>query len=311
MRQLATLPDEQTARTLADYLLTLDIDTHLNQEPEGWVVWVRDEDRLPQARTELAEFTHNPTDPRYTNAARAAQALRVQEARLEAAYQRKQFNLRERWSDRASQPVLTYLLIGVSIAVWLATGFGKPSEPGQIALLRSLFIATRNQSVWELIAHGEVWRLITPIFLHFGALHILFNMLMLYQLGGAIELRRGTRRYTLLILGLAVVSNLAQYYLGNYHPQDTWSLPEPYINFGGMSGVVYGLIGYVWMKGRYEPHLGLILHPQALTWAIVWFFLCMTGMVGDIANVAHAAGLLAGIVVGVAPHVWRTLRGPH
>jgi GlpG protein len=311
MRQLATLPDEHAARALADYLLTLRIDTQLNQEPEGWVVWVRDEDRLPQARAELDEFTRNPADPRFTNAARAAEALRLQQVRDDAAYQRKQIDLRDRWADRADRPVLTYLLMAASVAVSLALGLGKPTEPTQIKVLRALFIGTENQTVWDLVAHGEVWRLVTPIFLHFGPMHILFNMIMLYQLGGAIELRRGTGRYALLVLFLAVVSNLAEYYLGAYDPRDGWSLPELRFNFGGMSGVIYGLVGYVWMKGRYEPHLGLILHPQTLTWAIVWFFLCMTGLVGGIANMAHGGGLVAGIVVGVAPHLWRTMtRGP-
>jgi GlpG protein len=310
MRQLATLPDEHAAQALADYLLTLAIDTQVNQEPEGWVVWVRDEDRLPQARAELAEFTRNPADPRFTNAARTAEALRMRQVRDDAAYQRKQINLRDRWADRAGRPALTYALILISVAVSLTTGLGKPTEPGQIAVIRSLFIASEDQTVWDLVSHGEVWRLVTPIFLHFSILHIVFNMMMLYQLGGAIELRRGTGRYALLVLVLAIVSNLAQYYLGAYHPRDGWSLPEPSFHFGGMSGVVYGLIGYIWMKGRYEPHLGLMLHPQVLTWAIVWFFLCMTGYVGPIANMAHAGGLVAGIAVGIAPHLWQRLRGP-
>jgi GlpG protein len=310
MRQLATLPDERAARALADYLLTLRIDTRLNQEPEGWVVWVCDEDRLPQARQELAEFSRNPSDARFTNAARTAQALRVKQARDDAAYQRKQINLRDRWADRAGRPSFTYALIAASVAVSLATtGLGRPAEPGQVLLLRALSIATEDQTVGELVARGEVWRLVTPIFIHFGVWHILFNMLMLYQLGGAIELRRGTGRYALLVLLLAVVSNLAQYYLGGYHPGDGWSLPLPNPHFGGMSGVVYGLIGYIWMKGRYEPHLGLVLHPQTLMWAIIWFFLCMTGAVGPIANVAHAGGLVTGITVSVAPHLWRRMRG--
>src|SRR5262249_19616206 len=119
MRQLATLPDEHAARALADYLLTLAIDTQLNQEPEGWVVWVRDEDRLPQARAELAEFTRNPSESRFTNAARAAEALRMQQERDDAAYQRRQINLRDRWGGRAGRPALTYTLIVVSVAVGL------------------------------------------------------------------------------------------------------------------------------------------------------------------------------------------------
>ena len=76
MRQLAILPNPDAARTLADYLLTLRIDTHLEPMPEGWAVWVRDEDRLPQAKKELAEFTSNPADKRFAAARQAAETVR-------------------------------------------------------------------------------------------------------------------------------------------------------------------------------------------------------------------------------------------
>jgi len=58
---------------------------------------------------------------------------------------------------------------------------------------------------------GEVWRLVTPIFIHFSIFHILFNCMMAYQLGGAIEMNRGSTRLALLVLLTAVPSNLAQF----------------------------------------------------------------------------------------------------
>src|SRR5271155_160406 len=79
MRQIGTLPDGDTARRLADYLLTLQIETRLDQQPEGWIVWVCDEDRVPQARQQLAEFLNNPADTRFAGAAKAAQQLRLRE----------------------------------------------------------------------------------------------------------------------------------------------------------------------------------------------------------------------------------------
>jgi GlpG protein len=68
--------------------------------------------------------------------------------------------------------------------------------------------------------------------------------------------------------------------------------------FGGMSGVVYGLVGYVWMKGKYDPAAGLFLHPWTVIMVILWFFVCLTGYVGTIANAAHAAGLVLGVAWG-------------
>ena len=79
--------------------------------------------------------------------------------------------------------------------------------------------------------------------------------------------------------------------------------------FGGMSGVLYGLFGYLWMKGRFEPELGLALSPRLILLLIGWLFLCMTGVLGSVANTAHVAGLAVGMVIGVAPYLWRRLLG--
>ena len=81
MRQIGMLPDGDAARRLADYLLTLKIDTHLDQQPEGWIVWVRDEDRVAQARQEFAEFQRNPADTRFAGAARAAHEMRLRKSK--------------------------------------------------------------------------------------------------------------------------------------------------------------------------------------------------------------------------------------
>ena len=65
MRQIGVLPDAFQARSLADYLLTLRIETQLIQEPTGWAIWVCDEDRVAQARAEFDTFQETPTDGRY------------------------------------------------------------------------------------------------------------------------------------------------------------------------------------------------------------------------------------------------------
>jgi GlpG protein len=80
-----------------------------------------------------------------------------------------------------------------------------------------------------------------------------------------------------------VASNLAQYTFGK----------GPL--FGGMSGVNYGLIGYVWIRGRFDPAAGLHLDRQSLVLALLFFGLCFTGWLGPIANFAHGGGLLLGM----------------
>lgn len=141
------------------------------------------------------------------------------------------------------------------------------------------------------IRQGQVWRLLTPIFLHFGAMHLLFNMMWLWELGRVLESTFRGLRYGLLVAGIAIASNLTQAFVSG-------------INFGGMSGVVYGLFGFVVIRSRYHPAGGFVLNPQTVRYMLIWLVVCFTGMVGPIANGAHVAGLLTGGVIGTI-HVLR------
>jgi GlpG protein len=320
MRQIATLPDGDAARAFADYLLTLQIETRLEHEPGGWALWVCDEDRVGQARQELAEFQSNPADRRYRRAARTAAGLRRQETQREESYRRKQDQFRERMADPAAGPrAVTVALIVLSVAVFLAYNLGDLREP----VLSWLSIASYEQVdrggvayiTWarlEEVRHGQVWRLATPMFVHFGPAHLLFNMIMLLYLGGQIEARRGSPRFLLLALVLSVCSNLAQYYLGRTTFQGLRPQLQPSPAFGGMSGVLYGLFGYLWMKSLFEPERRMTISHNVVVILLVCFFLCWSGLlahlIGPVANVAHTAGLLAGLAIGYAPTLWRSLR---
>jgi GlpG protein len=290
MRQIGTLPDEAAARKLADYLLTQKIETKL--EPgDGWEIWVCDEDHVEQARAELRQFLDNPSDARYEAAAPTAAQIREEEERKEKRYRKNFVDLGRNW-DRVmlGRMPLTLALIAVSLVVAGVSRLGAHREPVLDYLFISSFVIEDGMIRWPRrspILEGQAWRLVTPIFIHLGILHLLFNMYMLYALGGPIERLRGTWRMGLLVLACAVLSNLAQY----------WWSQHPY--FGGMSGVNYGLFGYAWMKGRYEPESGLTLHPQTIVILMAWLVLCMLGVVGGVANAAHVAGLVVGAAVGV------------
>lgn len=315
MRQIATLPDADAARTLSDYLLTLQIETQLQPEGNGWAVWVCDEDRVAKAREELADFLKDPADARFVNAGRAARALREREEHEERAYEKLQAHVERKLADvsAGNRPYVTLILVVASVLVSLGSGTAfivsrdqkvNLENPVLEAVLiksadaRDLDAPTLNQ-----VASGQIWRLVTPMFLHFGPFHLLFNLFMLRDLGAAVEARRGSRRFLILVLVLTVACNFAQfrfgYLLKNVGPEGLKYNPL----FGGMSGVLYGLFGYLWMKSRFAPELGLYMHPNTVVFMIAWFFLCMTGGVGPVANMAHLAGLVLGIIIGAAPHL--------
>ena len=130
-----------------------------------------------------------------------------------------------------------------------------------------------------------MWRLITPILLHFGLMHILFNMYMLYILGGLLEGRLGLSYMLAFLIITAIFSNLGQYIISGPH-------------FGGMSGVNYGLFGYLWIRGKNDHGFGIQLDQSTITVLMVWFVLCFTGLLGPIANAAHTLGLMTGAAWG-------------
>jgi GlpG protein len=84
-------------------------------------------------------------------------------------------------------------------------------------------------------------------------------------------------------LSVALISNAAQYFMVNP-------------NFGGLSGVVYGLFGYFWIAGRLNPAQGLSISPGLVGFMLLWLLLGFFDVLWvSMANWAHLGGLLAGM----------------
>jgi len=292
MRIIGHLENESEARTFADYLYVQRIENQLEfQKDEGWAIWIRDEDKLASATQLLAVFRENPKDPRYQNEGRSAPQLRAEEEKNQEAYRKKLRNRRHLFRPLRGYGFgpLTFVLIAACVLVFLLSHFAMDFQP-----IHGLFISEypRSQSLHSMlpeVRHGQIWRLFTPVLIHMTFAHILFNMLWLRDLGSMIEGRQGTGQLAALVLVVAVVSNFAQYFMSG---------PA----FGGMSGVVYGLLGYIWIRGKLDPGSGLFLHPSTVIMMLAWFVLCytplLTSVVGQVANSAHAAGLIVGMAWG-------------
>ena len=138
----------------------------------------------------------------------------------------------------------------------------------------------------------EWWRLITPTFLHFSLTHLIFNCLWVYILGSKIEVIDGKAVFLALFLISGLSSNLGQYFL-----------TSDYL-FGGLSGAVYGLLGYCFIMDldyggqRYDL-------PNALyIFMFIWLLIGFTGVLnifgfGNVANIAHLVGMIAGFILGI------------
>ncbi len=284
MRSAGTIRDKAHARRFADFLLTRGISARLDHRDEGYTVWVHDEDRLAEVRSELPRFLAAPDDPRY-NLSRAAESLRAQARQAEApapAVVRAPAVVGVPAVERAGfmGTPLALAIIALSVVVAIYTEL-KSDSP----YLDQLQIAQRGELGLASLRSGEVWRLFTPCFVHFSFLHLLFNMMWMFDLGRQIEASRGTLTLAFLVLVIGCTSNYAQY-LGAG------------AGFGGMSGVVFGLFGYVLLMARFAPSAGMVMIPSNAVFVMVWFVVCLTGAVGPIANWAHGIGLVLGVAFG-------------
>jgi GlpG protein len=186
---------------------------------------------------------------------------------------------------------LTMLLIGSCIILLFLAPLDGPSPLTFTLLYPDFSYGTRVIVLSRVLEQFTLWdffTMLTPILLHGGPLHLVFNMLWLWELGRRIERFQSTMALALVVMLLALVSNTAQFLYGGGN------------NFGGMSGVVYGLFAYIWMWQLFDPAAALRL-PGSLILFMLLSLVVMTLLGLDmIANEAHLGGFVAGIVLGAA-----------
>lgn len=173
----------------------------------------------------------------------------------------------------------TWAVVVVCVVIFLITGFGSNQE-----LLQHFWFEP------DLIMQGQIWRLITPCFVHFMIgglpLHILFNMMWWVDLGGAIERYYSWQYLAAISAAIGIASNFAQYYVtGSYF-------------FGGMSGVVYGLLGFIYLRGRFDRRFTIRIHPSIMNFMLIWLVLGFV-VFSSVANFAHLGGLVSGALLAV------------
>ncbi len=190
-----------------------------------------------------------------------------------------------------AQPI-TISLIAMCILVYLLSLLGL-----QESIMRMLLITQYLGAQYVEIREGEIWRLITPVFLHFGLFHIVFNMLWTWEFGRIIEWQHGITGMLGITLLIGVISNLYQYH-------------ETGPVFGGMSGVIYGYFGFLWIQGLINRNYPVKLNRSIVILLLGWFVVCWTGLIDwlfgiRVANTAHMAGLFSGIVIAFVMNIIR------
>nr|WP_282448472.1 rhomboid family intramembrane serine protease [Marinobacter goseongensis] len=208
-----------------------------------------------------------------------------------------------RWqpSPRHAPLVLAMIVIAATVA-WV-TDMGRSQLSTVLMMVDPQNFAwntlsARVEALRETLTAGQVWRLISPDFLHFSWTHIIFNSVMLWFLGSQVEWFDGKARLLVLVVFASLVSNGLQYFVSG-----------PL--FGGLSGVVYGILGYCWLSQRRLPRFQF--PPALVTFAVVWMVIGFTPLpemlgLGRMANEAHLGGFIAGLALAVTMPVRRPAR---
>lgn len=272
MIQIAVLDNPRLAQAFIDYLATRQIEITMTQDENNhFVLWLKDPTHQVEVNHEFSQFIANPNDEKYAAASwetgSTSQAFKYQSPNMLALIKAK-----------AGVVTLGIMLICIVIYLLQSLGFGRE-------IFTSLHFPAYMDQKWQL------WRWVTHALLHFSITHIAFNLMWWWQIGGDIEKRLGSGKLSLIFLLSAAVSGAVQYYVGG-------------ANFGGLSGVVYALLGYAWILGLKAPQFGLQVPKTIVIFMLGWLALGFVQPLMAIANFAHLAGLVVGCALGLLD-AWR------
>ena len=174
----------------------------------------------------------------------------------------------------SKRPLVTYVLIGLCILMFIITGGSSYSN----VLLKY------GANLGVLVKNGEYFRLVTSMFLHAGVVHIFFNLYSLYIVGAKIEDFFGKWKFLLIYLLSGIAGNL----LSIGFNSEVVSV--------GASGAIFGLFGALLYFGyTYRGYIGSIIKSQILP--IIIYNLILGFVIPGIDISAHIGGLIGGILV--------------
>ncbi|NAW68902.1 rhomboid family intramembrane serine protease GlpG [Vibrio sp. V27_P1S3P104] len=267
MIKLITLNNPRMAQSFIDYMASRQIEVQMEvEEGELFSLWLMDEQHWTETESELKQFLRCPQDSKYQ-----AASWDVAETRKPHFYYASPslFSL-----IKAKAGPITLLVMLVCVANFTLQQFGWAQQ-----VFAALHFPAVADQKWQL------WRWFSHALLHFSVIHITFNLLWWWQLGGDIEKRLGSGKVLQIFLISAALSGAGQYWVEG-------------ANFGGLSGVVYALVGYLWIVGWRVPELGLTMPKPLIGFMLVWLILGFVQPFMAIANSAHLAGLICGLLLG-------------
>lgn len=264
---LIKVPHHNIALLFSNYLISQHIASQVQDHEQEFVVYC-DESKKEEAKAIFEDFIKDPDHPRYQQAAWSNGEVT---------------HIKENGPSFSSVFKAQFLqhagivTLSVFTVCWVVFVLGEMGWQRDIFNSVSFYV---NFTISDFIE--APYRLIGPAFIHFGWMHIVFNTMWWWQLGGVIERELGKAALINLLLISAIISNVGQFLVSGP-------------SFGGLSGVVYALFGYVWWYGWLAPEKGLTLSKPIV--GILLFFMLLgfaEALPMNMANTAHLMGLVSG-----------------
>ena len=284
MQMLVCFNRPQPAHMLMDYLTAQRISSIVREVDGQFCVELEHAADLDTAKSITQHFIDAPNDPRYQAASwdNGSVDKRINEASKQST---------QSWLQSPNTLAqlrlfpLTYLILAINLLIF---GLMSVSYETRLWVDSNLFIVPLN----ELQQTAQWWRLLTPDFLHFSVLHIAFNLLWWWILARPIEQYLGKISLLITFVVISLSANIGQLYVDGP-------------NFGGMSGVVYGLLGFTWWLGWLKPQWGFKVQPQIVGFMLVWLVIGYADVLFvSMANTAHTLGLVSGCLLAL---LWSVL----
>ncbi len=274
------IPSEVDLTGFARFLSAQGLPHRITEEGLNQVIWVADERAVAYVQAAYSEYQ--------------AGRLPLQEEEPALA---PQVSVAQRVFEAFWRYPLSMGLILVCI-LFLPVGMNLQDVQTDSLFARMMFVMLVDvqgeqyfASMEYTLKQGEVWRLFSPMFVHFSWLHIVFNLLWLWEIGRRIEQVNGSWALLGIVMVSSLVANVLQYVM---------SSPG---FFGGMSGVVFGLLGYALVWSKAIPSRAMGVPNGVYIFMLVYLAIGFTGAIdllglGSIANGAHLGGLLGGLATG-------------
>ncbi len=264
MIKVTQFANGRVAQAFIDYMATHNVKLVLERQEQSYALLLKDGAQLALVQAELAKFIKEPDAERYM-------AASWQKGTTRSNLHYQGIPLWKQIIARAGPLTLSIMVLAVAVYLYnLLSGYSLviplswPDGPAQ---------------------YFQLWRWFSHALLHFGLMHILFNMLWWWYLGGVVEKRLGSGKLVVLLLIPSLLSGWMQVkYSGAV--------------FGGMDGVVYALMGYSWLWGQRIPSKGIHLESGLLVFVLIWLLLGYYGVFGQpMSTMANLMGLVIGLMM--------------